>query len=252
MSMRLAADDSRAPRESRWLPTEWPTVAGNLALDEALLDEAQDAGWSGRVVRLWAPREHAVVIGSSSRLAEEVDLAACRALGIPILRRPSGGATVLVGPGCLMWSVIERFPEGVPGIDSIHTACLDPLRAALARRGLPVHRDGTSDLVVGDRKVSGNALRVRREAVLYHGTILAGFAIDLIDRLLPHPPREPEYRGLRRHTAFLANLPVDRAQLEGALREAFAVSERVATPPVERAEALLASRYQDPGWTARL
>jgi lipoate-protein ligase A len=250
--VRQRMTDPTDPPPSRWLPTECSTVAGNLALEEALLDEAHDAGWDGRVVRLWAPRDHAVVIGSSSRLHREVDVAACLESGIPILRRPSGGATVLVGPGCLMWAVVERFPGGTPGLDSIHAACLDPLREALARRGLPVRRAGTSDLVVGDRKVAGNALRVRREAVLYHGTILDSFDIDLIDRLLPHPPREPEYRGSRRHTDFLANLAVGRALVEEALREAFAVSGNLDTPPAERAEALLAGRYLDPAWLSRL
>ena len=47
-----------------------------------------------------------VVIGRSSRTADEVDLEYCRAEGIPVLRRCSGGAAVVVGPGCLMYSVV--------------------------------------------------------------------------------------------------------------------------------------------------
>ena len=46
-----------------------------------------------------------VVVGRSSRLDEEVHLDACRAAGVPVLRRPSGGAAIVSGPGCLMYAL---------------------------------------------------------------------------------------------------------------------------------------------------
>ena len=71
-------------------------------------------------------------------------------------------------------------------------------------------REGASDLVipeqpVGAEKISGNALRVRRRSVLYHGTLLDTFPLELIGQLLRHPPREPEYQHQRSHTDFLTN-----------------------------------------------
>ena len=56
---------------------------------------------------------------------EEVDRDACRREGVRILRRPSGGLTVVLGPGCLMWSVIapiglrERFKGRLLGLRTI-------------------------------------------------------------------------------------------------------------------------------------
>ena len=66
--------------------------AENLALDEALLD-ACESGQGGEVLRFWAPREPFVVVGYGNAAAREVDRSACRSLGIPILRRCSGGGS---------------------------------------------------------------------------------------------------------------------------------------------------------------
>jgi len=67
-----------------------------------------------------------VVVGSSSRIDEEVDRAACATAGVPILRRPSGGLTVVLGPGCIMWSVVLPLTAAAPAIEKIHAAVLDP------------------------------------------------------------------------------------------------------------------------------
>lgn len=235
-------------------------VAAALALDEALLEEAHEGLRQARVVRVWEAPEPVVVVGSSSRVEEEVDLAACAAAGVPVLRRPSGGATVILGPGCLMWSVVEAFPLGVPAVERIHEAMLGPLAAALSDGGPAVARLGTSDLVLAGareeeaRKVSGNALRVRRHGVLYHGTLLDSFDIGLAGRLLRHPPREPGYRVRRPHEAFLANLGMGRSRLERLVRGAFGAERTfpLAQVPHGRVERLLRERYALPAWTHRL
>ena len=231
------------------------SVAEQLAIDEALLDAANEGQLRVPVVRTWQADRPAVVVGSSSRLAEEVDLEACQRLQVPVLRRPSGGATVVLGPGCIMWTVVTPHAEP-PTIEAIHAGMLDPLAAALTAAGRPVSRQGTSDLTVslpeGIRKVSGNALRVRRRGVLYHGTLLDDFPLELIAELLRHPPREPAYRQQRRHSAFLANLALGREAIDAAVRAAFAAWRDTADWPQQQAAELVASRYGLASWTERL
>jgi len=232
------------------------SIAEQLALDEALLDEAEAGRLAAPVVRTWQADRPAVVVGSSSRLEEEVDREACQRLGVAVLRRPSGGATVLLGPGCIMWAVITPHPE-VPPIDAIHTAMLAPLASALtAAAGRTILREGTSDLAVqltdGTRKVSGNALRIRRRAVLYHGTLLDDFPLDLVGQLLRHPPREPGYRQQRRHTDFLANLGLGREAIDDAVRTAFGAKYATLIWPREQVHSLVATRYGQASWTERL
>lgn len=240
----------------RRLDVELPSVAENLALDEALLAEAHDGHRSGVVVRTWMAAEPTVVLGSSSHVELEVDLEACAAAGVTVVRRPTGGLTVVLGPGCLLWSVVVAWPGPLPAIEAVHAALLDPLAAAIRAAGRPVERSGTSDLSIatpdGLRKVSGNALRVRRQAVLYHGTLLDQFDIELVGRVLRHPPREPAYRAGRDHASFLANLHLGRDRLQGAVHDAFAAHEPAAGWPREQVADLVRCRYGSPAWTHRL
>jgi len=246
-----------------WLAADLPTVAEQLALDEALLEEAHDIAHAGvglpAVVRCWMAGRPTVVVGSSSHVATEVDRDACAAAGVEILRRPSGGLTVLLGPGCLMWSVVIPCPAGPPPVEQVHHGLLEPLAAALNRHlppGQRVARKGTCDLTLaadgGLRKVGGNALRIRRHGLLYHGTLLAGLDLRLLDRLLRHPPREPDYRQGRPHCAFLAQVPLDRATLEAAVRDAFQATAERTTWPADRVARLVQERYATATWTERL
>ncbi|NBW87577.1 MAG: lipoate--protein ligase family protein [Planctomycetia bacterium] len=257
--MRQRNADAAAPLPAggvRWLDTDLSGVAENLALDEALLEEAHDGRLHQALVRTWMAGEPTVVLGSSSRIDEEVDIAACERLGVRVVRRPSGGLTVLLGPGCLMWSVIVRHAQAAPAIDRVHGEMLEPLCGALCAAGRPVVRRGSSDLAVAvdglERKVSGNALRVRRHAVLYHGTLLDSFDLPLVTQVLRHPPREPGYRAGRDHGAFLANLELGRPALEAAVRAAFNADTVRGDWPEERVATLVRERYADPAWTCRL
>lgn len=53
---------------------------------------------------------------------------------------------------------------------------------------------GTCDLVVEGKKISCNSVRLGRDWMLYHGTLLLDMDLRLVDCLLKHPPREPDYR----------------------------------------------------------
>jgi lipoate-protein ligase A len=215
------------------LPLTLETPAANLALDEALLDAAVDGQLPGEVLRLWEPAEFFVVLGRSSKVTE-VHAAACRRDNVALLRRPSGGATILTGPGCLMYAVLldaERRPE-LRSVDRAHELVLGTIERALTPLAPGIARHGTSDLTIpaahaGDPpvKFSGNSLRLRRGHLLYHGTILYDFPLERLGRWLAAPVREPAYREHRDHGAFLTNLPASRDAIERALLDAWQAHE---------------------------
>ena len=86
-----------------------PSPEENLACDEILLDSAESAG--NEILRLWEPQEYFIVLGYGNSAAAEVNLSWCEQNKISILRRFTGGGTVLQGPGCLNYSLILRFSE---------------------------------------------------------------------------------------------------------------------------------------------
>jgi lipoate-protein ligase A len=228
-----------------------PDPAINLALDEALLDAAE-ADDAGEVLRVWEFGAPAVVVGRGSRLAAEVDVPACVADGVPVLRRTTGGLAIVAGPGCLLYSLVLdlRLRPALRMLDAAHRFVMEALLASLEPVIAGLAWQGTCDLTWGNRKVSGNSLRVARHHLLYHGTLLYGLEIARVTKYLRAPHREPEYRQHRTHDQFIVNLPVMRRQLVTALEQAFPTSG-VPSPPLPAAAALAESRYRDRGWTER-
>lgn len=229
-----------------------PTAAENLALDEALLHSADEQIDAPELLRLWECPQYAAVLGRSGKVAEEVELAACNTAEVPILRRTSGGGTVLLGPGCLMYSLLlsyERRPN-LRALDQAHHEVLSTLAVALNRLlpQLNCEPRGTSDLVSGRRKFSGNSLRCKRNFLLYHGTLLYDFELRRIEELLKPPPRQPEYREQRRHCDFVMNLAQQPKPLRAALVNAWQVNDMATSWPQPLTQQLLESRYLRAEW----
>jgi lipoate-protein ligase A len=234
------------------------TSTENLALDEALLDWAEEENPDWEFVRLWESPQPIVVVGRSSRVHEEVDEAACREASIPILRRSSGGAAIVAGPGCLMYAVVLSYrlrPE-LKDIGRAHAYVLGRLAASLgplvSRWGRAAHV-GTSDLALDDRssdwrKFSGNSMRSKRTHFLYHGTLMYDCDMSFITKLLRMPPRQPQYRAARSHADFLMNLPLARDELIGAVDTAWPSAGSLAEWPRAKVAALAADRFSQRSW----
>jgi lipoate-protein ligase A len=229
------------------------TPEANLALDEALLETADEAQEPREVFRIWESPQPLVVLGRASRVAEEVDQSHCRTQGIPILRRCSGGASVVVGPGCLMYAMVLSYrlrPELQP-ISAAHCFALKMLGDKLRRVVPQIQCQGTSDLTLDGNKFSGNSLRVRRTHLLYHGTILYDFPVALVSACLRSPPRQPAYRQDRAHEDFLVNLPVGRSNLCHALVDGPETDGSLTDWPRLRTKELVEARYGQAAWNLR-
>lgn len=227
------------------------TPAENIAVDEALLDWAEESASEVEVLRVWAPTAPFVVIGRASILADEVNEAPCAVRGIPILRRSSGGTAIVTGPGCLMYAAVlslRKRPQ-LRMIDTAHCFALERVAKAIRSCGVNASCAGTSDVMVDGRKFSGNSLRMRRESLLYHGTILLDFDLSLMECLSKDPPRQPEYREGRTHGDFVRNLGLPVEQVKGALRKAWQADEERFDWPRDRVAALVQERFGQPAWT---
>lgn len=238
----------------RHLELTLPGIAENIALDEALLEEAEAASRPMETLRLWEADRMAVVIGRSSHLAIEVQREFCRRKNIPVLRRISGGAAVVVGPGCLMYSLVlnlEQRPD-LRSIDLAHRQVLGRIATALRPFVPGIELRGICDLTLGELKVSGNSVRIKRRHILYHGTLLYDFPLAAIGRCLAMPPRQPEYRRAREHDAFVANLPIAAEALRTALRLAWPADEPCGEWPQAATEQWVAQRYSQSTWNEQL
>ena len=170
-----------------------------LAFDDVLLSREQE------VFRLWEIPLPVLVLGHSCPMEHHPN--------IPVLRRSTGGGTVLQGPGCLNFTLIrslERRPE-LTDVDHSYTVLLAQVIDALQ---LPALEIAGSDILHKGRKVSGNAQRRTRGWLMHHGTLLyEPFDLDTVTRVLPEPARQPPHRRRRTHAEFLTTLPLSKEEL---------------------------------------
>ena len=196
-----------------------------LALEIEALRRLEQAPAVGERLLIWESMQPAVILPRHADPEAWAHLPACAARGIPLLRRESGGGAVVVGPGCLNVALVlslDRRPW-LADVDASYHRLLGRLADVLAVDGAAVR---STDLAVRERKFAGHAQRRVRGAVLHHGVVLYDFDLDLIDALLPEPPRRPAWRGDRTHREFLTNAPLAREEIVHRLRRLRGLSER--------------------------
>ena len=242
----------------RHLDLTFHSPAENLACDEALLDWGE-SGKGAETLHFWESPEPFVVVGYANKVATEVNVAACEARKIPILRRCSGGGTVVQGPGCLNYTLVLPITKYGP-LHSIAVAnqfIMRRNRAAIQslfpRPQTPDPRPevairGHTDLAIGGRKFSGNSQRRRKYFLLFHGTLLLNFDLALIGDLLLMPSKQPDYRESRPHTDFLNNINVSADKVKAALQKAWGAGSLLTNPPLEKIKALAREKYATNEW----
>ena len=181
--------------------------ADNLSFDESLFASGYEA------LRFWESRVPFVVMGRSGRPEEEVNVDACAAAGVPVLRRSSGGGTVLQGPGCLNYCLSLSLEDRIAlaDIPKSYEILLSEIARVLRLTGLQVR---CTDILLHGRKVSGSAQRRTRGWLLHHGTLLCGMDPGMIERFLPEPRRQPPHRERMTHREFLGVLPLAAEEIK--------------------------------------
>lgn len=231
-----------------------PDPATNLALEEVLLDEVEQ-GCQPDTLRFWESPIPFVVLGTAQTLDEEVDERHCLADGVPVMRRCTAGGCVLQGPGSLNYSLFmtyEAYPE-VTSLQASYRFILGRICGALKTLGIDASHEGISDIAIGKRKVSGNAQRRRRRALLHHGTLLYRADAAAISRYIREPADRPDYRGGRTHGDFVTALPAEPDELRTAIATVFGPCTTVPPSPelLGRAGQLTAEKYCLDTWIRR-
>ena len=132
------------------------------------------------VFLLWQ-NSPAVIVGSYQNICREVHVETLRRLGIPIVRRMTGGGTVYHDLGNVNYTYITN-QDGPLDYDR----CLGPVIQALNDIGVPARKNRTCDIAIGDQKISGSAQRAAGGRVLHHGTLLFQSDLAVLDQITTH------------------------------------------------------------------
>lgn len=231
-----------------------PTPAENLALDEALIEIAENTEDHPEVLRLWEPETNFVVIGRSSSFSGEVNHDYCTEHNIPVFRRVTGGASIVTGPGCLMYGVLldyRRRPE-LRMLDQAHEFVMNKMADAVGSLGIETEVEGICDLTINHRKVSGNSLRCKRNWMLYHGTMICDFDKSLIGKCLAWPKRTPDYRKQRTHEDFVGSIPTTTRKLGDAIRRQWNTNGIFSSGLQAEVRSLALEKYSSRPWNEKV
>lgn len=192
----------------RLLLTEPADGALNMALDEALWRGRQQ-GASPPTIRFYAWDPPTVSLGYAQALDAHVDAGACRALGVGLVRRPTGGSAIYHdGPQRELTYSVAATNEDL----EVTTDVLEAYRwiaRALARGlqalGAPAEiiavprvrgqapafcfaRTGRYEIEIDGRKLVGSAQRRRGRCFLQHGSVLLGADEPRLRAVFPTTP----------------------------------------------------------------
>ena len=168
----------------------------NLALEEMLTRSCQEDEY---ILYLWQ-NDHTIVVGRNQNPHREVDLKKVEEDGVTLVRRPSGGGAVFHDLGNLNFTFIahERHYDQ----DLNFGIILDALRAF----GLEGKFSGRNDLLIEEKKFSGNAYSMHRGIRVHHGTLMLDVDLTKMADYLKVNPLKMQAKGISSVRSRVVNL----------------------------------------------
>jgi len=146
----------------------------------------------------------AIVMGISGKVEELVDLEKLKTNPIPVLKRFSGGGTVVVDDQTVFVSFLckKELHPFAPYPEAIMRWTEELYREVFQLDAFALREN---DYVIGEKKCGGNAQYLRKNCWLHHTTFLWDYRPEHMELLL-HPKKTPNYRERRSHDEFLTRL----------------------------------------------
>lgn len=171
----------------------------NIALEDYLYRQLTHLDC---IYMLWI-NSPAIFMGRYQSARAETDWAYVQSLGLPILRRTSGGGTVYHDLGNICYTCIARDLSGRGHNLSLFP---QPIINALASRSVELIRSPRGDLRHQGLKVGGAAEASRSGRMLYHMSLLFDTDLNQLERVLQVPETELERSRVPSVRSHVANL----------------------------------------------
>ncbi len=171
----------------------------NLALEEYLMRHL-DLSHDYFLVYVNQP---CVVVGRHQNIFEEVNYPLCIQFNLPVVRRISGGGTVYHDEGNVNFSFITRYERHKFNNYRYFNA---PILKVLHSLGVKAELNGRNDIIVNQKKISGNAQFTSKDRMLSHGTLLYSADLERIHSLLHHRSGAIQSRAIKSVRSNIVNI----------------------------------------------
>lgn len=174
------------------------------------------------VLSFCRPNKPYVCVGYHRRL-DELDLDACRTLGLPVLRRQIGGGPVYLDADQLFFQLSLPADSAPAGVHRLYAELLEPAAMALRSLGINAAVASTNDIVAAGRKVSGTGAGQIGDGVVVVGNVMFAFPHEQMAAVLRLPDEEMRAECLRLMRAHVGALPqLEEAAVKSALIHSYA------------------------------
>ena len=221
----------------------------NMALDEVLMHGVNN---DMPILRVYGWQPPTVSIGYFQSIDEEVDLKKCAQMGIDVVRRITGGGAVLHDSELTYSFITSIYPKNI--MESYNLIC-DPVVECIKKLGFNAKFAPLNDIVVDNKKVSGNAQTRKKNTLLQHGTILLGVNVEKMFSVLKIPSEKIRDKMISDAKSRVMGLNKTFEEVSCALKESFGEkfgSEIVAGDPTieetEKAKKLASEKYASDPW----
>jgi lipoate-protein ligase A len=221
----------------------------NMALDEVLM---YGANYDMPILRLYGWQPPTVSIGYFQSIDEELDVKKCEQMGIDVVRRITGGGAVLHESELTYSFITKIYPKNI--MESYNLIC-DPVVMCINKLGFNSKFAPLNDIVVDNRKVSGNAQTRKKGILLQHGTILLDVDVEKMFSVLKIPSEKIKDKMIKEAKARVMGLNKPFGQVACALKESFGekfVSEVIAdaltVKETVQAKKLASDKYASDLW----
>lgn len=171
----------------------------NHALEEFLLLNMEED-----VFILWKNRP-SILIGRNQNVITEINEEYVKKEGIEVVRRLSGGGSVFNDYGNINFTFINKKVDDNPLNTGFEKFAL-PVIEALNSLGARAVFTGRNDIVIDDKKISGNAQYFHKNKVLHHGTLLFSGNLEKLAKALKTKPLKYKGKGVKSVRSRVTNI----------------------------------------------
>lgn len=199
-----------------------------MAFDQALI-EGHRAGTTPDTIR-FLTFPPSVLVGRHQAISQELNLPACRAAGVGIGRRVTGGGALYLDEGQFGWEIVaSKSRLGLPDLGATARAFCEAAAAGLSSLGIAARYRPRNDIEVDGRKISGTGGFFDGDTIFYQGTVLVQMDGAKMASLLNIPAaklaKHGQTSGAQRivtMTELFSGAPPAAAEVKEALIAAFA------------------------------
>lgn len=146
----------------------------NIAFDKALIEARREGAIPDTIRFLHFGRT--ALVGMHQYVGQEVRLDHCRAEGIEVVRRITGGGAIYMDEGQFGWELVfDRATLGISDLGQLARRICEAAALGLNKLGIPAKYRPRNDIEVDGRKISGTGGFFDGDTLFYQGTVLVDF-----------------------------------------------------------------------------